>query len=209
MKIFLHLTFTRPRPTTDSSLRLIECLIFSVTRPHGPQFPLSYFVRCGGLLTLSQRNGCKGGKPISSFSKAFFFIIFIVGITWFTYKTTFRSRYLFFLCYFADSSIYRRGCPCSAFGNLSPCVFHERREDRWRDVGGNWSAVVLHHAGDINHFFCLEDRTWKPRNPGETNKVWGCSCLSIITSWSAKVERMLLNDDTSWYLTLSRIWISQ
>ena len=28
-------------------------------------------MRCGGLLTLSQRNGCKGGKPISSFSKAF------------------------------------------------------------------------------------------------------------------------------------------
>ena len=113
----------------------------------------------------------------------------------------------FFLYYFADSSIYRRGCPCSAFGNLSPCVFHERREDRWRDVGGNWIAVVLHHAGDINHFFCLEDRTWKPRNPGETNKVWHCFCLCIKTSRSAKLT--LLNGDTSWYLTLSRIWISQ
>ena len=134
-------------------------------------------VEFGGALRDISNNSCEGGNPIFSSSKALFFLFVIVFIKWLTYKTAFSSCYFFCILFppffvFADSSICHRGFTCPALGNLSSCVFHERREGWWRDVGGNWSAVVFHPAGGINDFFRFEDWEWKPRNPGDTNEVW-------------------------------------
>ena len=117
---------------------------------------------------------------------SFFFVLF------------FFLYFIFPFFVFADSSIYHRDCTCPALGNLSSGVFLERREGWWRNLGGNWSAVVFHPAGGINHFFRFEDRTWKPRIPGETNEVWHGFTLFVKTSRSAKVQRTLVNGDTSW-----------
>jgi len=135
-------------------------------------------IELGGVLRDISNNSCEGGKPISSFSKDLFFLLVIFFITWSTYKTPFSSCYFFFLYFissffvFADSSICHRGFTCPALGNLSSCVFLERREGWWRDLGGNRSVFVFPPAGGINHFLRLEDWKWKPRMHGETNEVW-------------------------------------
>ena len=104
---------------------------------------------------------------------------------------------------FADSSSCRRRCQCPSPSYLSSCVFHEWREEWWRDVGGYRSAVVLHDARSINIYFYLEDWEWKPRNPGETHEVWRGFWTK--TSWSAEVKQTLLDGDTLWCWTQSRI----
>ena len=136
-------------------------------------------------------------------SKAFLFFFVIVVMTTMTKKIVCILSPFSFV--FADSPSCGRGCPCPSLGYLSSSVFHERREEWWRDVGGHRSAIVFHHVGSINIYFYLEDWEWKPRNPGETNEVWRGFCLSTKTSLSAKVKQTLLHGDTSWCLTQSRI----
>ena len=144
---------------------------------------LSYFVRCGG--TLTKETDAKAAGRFLRFQKVFFFIVFIVGITWFTNKTTFRCCF-FFLYYFADSFIYRGGCPCSFFGNLFLAYFMkgEKTDDEmWVAIGLLLFFIVL---GILTIFSVL--RTGR-ENPGTLERLTRYGIASVSASKPVEVRK--------------------